>query len=148
MRIASLPIAVIMQRRVLKNRWASEQWAAVAVVPDPSGEPSLRQLTANDAGESYLATGLHLDLHPDENEGYFENCMAPEAKVFIMWRMQGDKAVPVQASVSYAEGTRMFDSGESADGVAMPAEIHAWLWDYLCEHYTPPVKRGKGHRHA
>ena len=148
MRIASLPIAVIMQRRVLTNRWASEQWSAVGVVADLGEGPGLRPLTSNDSGESYLATGLCLELYADENEGYFENCMAPEAKVFVMWRMQDNKAIPCKASVSYAEGTRMFDSGESADGVAMPAEIHAWLWDYLCEHYTPPAKRGKGHRHA
>ena len=53
--------------------------------------------------------------------------------------------MPVRASVSYVEGTRMFDSGENADGVAMPAEIHAWLVDYLRTNYEPKPRRGRGH---
>ena len=88
-------------------------------------------------------SGLELQLFPDENEGYFENWIAPEPKVFVMWRMQDGRAMPMRASVSYAEGTRMFDSGESADGVAMPAEIHGWLADYLREHYQPREPGGE-----
>ena len=84
-----------------------------------------------------------LELYSDENEGYFENAVAPESKVFVHWRMQDGRAMPVRASVSYVEGTRMFDSGESADGVDMPAEIQVWLADYLREHYQPKPRRGR-----
>jgi hypothetical protein len=71
--------------------------------------------------------------------------MAPESKVFVLWRMQEGRAIPVRASVSYSEGTRMFDSGENADGVTMPAEIHAWVAGYLNEHYQPKPRRGRQH---
>jgi hypothetical protein len=37
----------------------------------------------------------------------------------------------------------MFDSGESADGVMMPPEIHSWLGAYLREHYQPPAPGGE-----
>lgn len=145
MRMASMPIAVVMQRRRARHRWASEAWAAVAVVPDCGGLAPLQYLNHSEERDSYLVSGLELQLYPDENEGYYENCMAPEAKVFVMWRMQDGRAMPVQASVSYVEGTRMFDSGESADGVAMPAEIHAWLAAYLRDHYQPRARGGKRH---
>ena len=145
MRMASLPIAVIMQRRSLNHRWATEAWSAVGVVAD-GGLPPYRLLSQDDSRETYLVGGLTLDLYPDEIDGYFENCVAPEAKVFIKWRMEEGRAMPVQASVSYADGARMFDSGESADGVAMPAEIHAWLAEYLRTHYDPPVRRGKEYK--
>lgn len=146
MRMASMPIAVIMQRRVLHHRWATEAWAAVGVVADAGGLPPVQPLTRSAESESYLVSGLELSLYPDENEGYFENSIAPEAKVFIKWRMEGERAMPVQASVSYAEGTRMFDSGEPADGVAMPAEIQAWLSDYLRANYVPrSTRHGRGH---
>ena len=145
MRMASMPIAVIMQRRVLHHRWATESWAAVGVVADAGGLPPVQPLTHSAESESYLVSGLELTLYPDENEGYFENSIAPEAKVFIKWRMEGERAMPVQASVSYEEGTRMFDSGESADGVAMPAEIQAWLSEYLRAYYVPRTRRGRGH---
>jgi hypothetical protein len=140
-----MPIAVLMQRRALKHRWADEAWAAVGVVPNRGDLPPVHVLTESAERDFYLVAGLDLELYTDENDGYYENCMAPEAKVFVLWRMIDGRAMPVRASVSYAEGTRMFDSGEAADGVVMPAEIHAWLSAYLREHYQPRVRRGREH---
>jgi hypothetical protein len=145
MKMASMPIAVIMQRRTLRHRWADEAWAAVGVVPDRGGMAPLEVLSESPERSYYLVSGLELELYPDDNEGYYENCMAPESKVFVLWRMQDGRAIPVRASVSYMEGTRMFDSGESADGVAMPAEIYAWLAGYLRQHYQPAPRRGRQH---
>jgi len=68
--------------------------------------------------------------------------------VFVLWRMEEGKAIPVRASVSYVEGTRMFDSGEQADGVDMPAEIYSWVAGYLREHYQPRVKTRRGREHG
>lgn len=144
MPIASLPIAVIMQRRTVHHQWAQDAWAAVAVVADSGALPLFASLRATPEREEYLVSGLRLELYRDEHDGYFENCIAPEPKVFVLWRMQGGRAVPVQVSVSYGEGTRMLDSGEAADGVAMPAEIHAWLERYLQQHYQPRSHR-RGH---
>ncbi|TFW32567.1 DUF3305 domain-containing protein [Massilia horti] len=145
MKTGSMPIAVLMQRRSLKHPWADEAWAAVGVVPDRGNLPPLQVLSVSAERDYYLVSGLELELYPDEHEGYFENCVAPESKVFVLWRMQDGRAMPVRASVSYVEGTRMFDSGEQADGVTMPAEIYAWLADYLREHYQPKPRRGRQH---
>lgn len=153
MRMASMPIAVIMQRRAIQHRWIDEAWSAVGVVPDRGELPPVQELESI-AGEDgggrrhYLVSGLMLELYPDENDGYFENCVAPEPKVFVMWRMQDGMAMPVQASVSYAEGTRMLDSGESADGVPMPAVIRSWLTCYLQMYYQPPPQGKRGRQHG
>ena len=41
----SYPLAVIMERAVLSNRWASEQWSAIGVVRDTrGGEPRVARL--------------------------------------------------------------------------------------------------------
>jgi hypothetical protein len=145
MKMSSMPVAVIMQRRRVEHRWADEAWAAVGVVPDRGNLPPLQVLGESPERDYYLVSGLELELHTDENEGYYENCVAPESKVFVLWRMIDGRAIPVRASVSYVEGTRMFDSGESADGVTMPAEIYAWVAGYLREHYTPRPRRGRQH---
>ena len=126
MKMGSMPIAVLMQRRTVRHRWADEAWEAVGVVPDRGDLPPLQVLSQTPERDYYLVSGLELELYPDENEGYYENCVAPE-------------------SVSYVEGTRMFDSGENADGVTMPAEIYAWLAGYLREHYQPKPRRGRQH---
>lgn len=145
MKMASMPIAVMMQRRAVQHRWADDSWAAVGVVPNRGNLPQLHVLSESAERDYYLVSGLSLELYTDENDGYYENAMAPESKVFILWRMENGRAMPVRASVSYLEGTRMFDSGETADGVLMPAEIHAWLSDYLQTHYQPRPRRGREH---
>lgn len=145
MKMASMPIAVMMQRRAIKHRWANDAWAAVGVVPNRGNLPPVHVLSESAERDYYLVSGLSLELYTDENEGYYENAMAPESKVFVLWRMENGRAMPVRASVSYLEGTRMFDSGETADGVLMPAEIHAWLNAYLNEHYQPRPRRGREH---
>ncbi len=71
--------------------------------------------------------------------------MAPEPKVFILWHESGGKVMPVAASVSYAEGARMLDSGDAADGLPMPREIHEWLGSYLRENYRPRIRGGREH---
>ena len=145
MKMGSMPIAVIMQRRSLQHRWADEAWAAVGVVPDRGNLPRLQVLSESPERDYYLVSGLELELYTDENEGYYENVVAPESKVFVLWRMEDGKAIPARASVSYVEGTRMFDSGEAADGVTMPAEIYTWVAEYLREHYQPKPRRGRHH---
>lgn len=149
MLMATMPIAVIMQRRTVNHPWADTAWSAVGVVPD-CGNPgpdavAVQPLLQTEDRESYLVSGLQLELYPDENDGYFENWAAPEPKVFVMWRMRDERAMPVVASVSYGEGARMLDSGESADGVAMPGEIYMWLTQYLQQHYQPRERRGRQH---
>lgn len=148
MKMGSMPIAVIMQRRAVQHVWADEAWEAVGVVPDRGELPRLQVLSASPERDYYLVSGLELELYTDENDGYYENCMAPESKVFVLWRMEEGKAMPVRASVSYVEGTRMFDSGEQADGVAMPAEIYAWVAGYLREHYQPKAGKRRGREHG
>jgi hypothetical protein len=132
-----------MQRRMLQHRWAEDSWAAIAVMKDDGKVPRVQPLGKDAERESYLVTGLKLELFPDDHESYHENWQAPSPKVFVAWRMDEGRAMPQRASVSYIDGTRMFDSGESADGVMMPPDIHAWLGKYLSEHYTPPEPGGE-----
>lgn len=148
MKMGNLPVAVIMQRRSVDHPWADEAWAAVGVVPDRGELPCMQTLSTSPERDYYLVAGLELELYTDENEGYYENCMSPEPKVFVLWRMEEGRAMPARASVSYVEGTRMFDSGEQADGVTMSAEIYAWLAGYLREHYQPKPRKRRGREHG
>jgi hypothetical protein len=91
--MASLPIAVLMQRRALDHPWASEAWHAIGVLPDAGDLQPMQMLSSGEGRDTYLVSGLRLDLYPDEHDGYFENCMAPEPKVFVMWRMIDGRAM-------------------------------------------------------
>ena len=64
----------------------------------------------------------------NENDAYFENWVASQPKVFVMWQLREELAIPVLASVSYAKGARMLNSGDQADGLPLPGKfIHGWL---------------------
>jgi hypothetical protein len=146
MKIASMPVAFIMQRRTAQHQWgAMDSWSAVGVVQDRAGLGAVQVLSSSPARDYYLVPGIDLELFTDENEGYYENIMAPESKVFVLWRMVEGRAMPARASVSYVEGTRMFDSGEDADGVTMPADIYHWVASYLRDHFTPRPRKGRQH---
>nr|WP_314625907.1 DUF3305 domain-containing protein [uncultured Noviherbaspirillum sp.] len=144
MLMAALPIAVLMKRQPLVSRWSEPGWIPVMVQVDCAGRDAWAMLRLLDA-DTCLSSGVSLQLYPDENDGYFENWVAPEPKVFIRWRLEQDCPALVDASVSYGEGTRMLDSGDRADGIAMPADVHAWLGVYLRRHYEPPARGRRGH---
>ncbi len=64
----SFDIAVVMQRRPLKSRWAESMWEAHGVLADPGG--ATRLLREADGVAQWLHPGFKLVLHKDELEGY------------------------------------------------------------------------------
>jgi len=138
------PLAVIMERTVLDNRWASEQWEAKGIVRDPdatSTDP--RIIVQTERCTQTLYPGHSLALTRDEAEGYYLNITSPEPKVFVLWRMIDDVAQPQRITVSYGEGARWADSGEQVDGVAIPRELLPWVAAFVEKHYEPEAPKKK-----
>ncbi len=144
------PVAVIMQRIPLANRWADERWEAVAVELEdrvvataaPSSAPS-----GAAAATRWRCPGHEIELHPAEGEGYYLNLSTPEPKVFVLWRMAepGDdaepRARPLIVTVSYGEAARFLDAGEQVDAVPMPAAILAALESFIAAYYRPEPRK-------
>lgn len=130
-----------MQRRQLNNRWQSEAWEPRSVIPsvEPKCEPRL--LVDASGTQQWLHPGFELVLHRDEAEGYYLNVSVPGARVFVLWRMEGERGLPLDVTASYNEGGRWLDGGHSVDGVAMPAEVYAWVGDYVEKNYRPEPKK-------
>ena len=140
----SIPIAVVMQRRALQNRWQSEVWEPLGVILNhaEAGDPSL--LVEEGGVAQWLHPGFELKLFRDEAEGYYLNVSSDEPRVFVMWRMEDALAVPKFVTVSYNEAGRLMDGGEQVETVAMPAELMAWVGGYVEENYRPePKKRSR-----
>jgi hypothetical protein len=137
------PIAVVMQRRPAQSRWADVVWEPFGVVPSQANG---KRLLVEQAGlVQWLHDGLRIELHRDEAEGYYLNLTAPDPRVFVLWRMEGEEALPVQVTVSTEEASRWMDGGHSVDSVKMPPEIFAWVGDWVEKNYRPkpPEKRIK-----
>jgi hypothetical protein len=136
----SFPVSVVMQRRAVQNRWIDCVWEPWGVLPtEERGEPRL--LLDDDGTTQWLHPGFALQLHRDEAEGYYLNVSGPAPSVFILWRMDEARGVPVEVTVSSEEAGRWLDGGHSVDRVAMPAEIFAWVGDYVEHNYRPEPKK-------
>ena len=139
----SFAIAVVMQKRPVKSRWADFVWEPCGVVPSPAG--GNKRLVDQGGIAQWLHDGFRIELHNDEAEGYYLNLTAPDPRVFVLWRMEGEDALPVLVTASSEEAARWMDGGHSVDGVKMPAEIFAWVGEWVEKNYKPkpPEKRIK-----
>ena len=132
-----------MQRRAVENRWVDCVWEPWSVLcSQERGVP--RVLVEQGDTLQRLHPGFALELHRDEAEGYYLNVSGPAPSVFVLWRMDGEQALPVEVTVSSQEAGRWLDGGHCVDRVAMPPEIFAWVGDYVEQNYRPqPQKRIK-----
>ena len=143
------PVAVVIERVPLANRWASEKWQIGAVERDGSPLPVAIKLSDDATGTRWRFTGFVIELHASESEGYFLNITAPEPKIFVMWRMleaervaaDGLSARPELVTVSYNEAARLMDGGEMVDAVALLPEVLAWMQPFVDANYKPEPKR-------
>jgi len=134
-------LAVIMQRRAARSRWAEVIWQPLSVLEsdEPRAEPRL--LLRRDDYEQWLHPGFELAIHRDEIEGYYMNVSSGSPRVFVLWRMEGDLGLPLQVTASYDEGGRWLDGGHSVDSVAMPDPVFAWIGGYVEKNYRPEPKK-------
>jgi hypothetical protein len=142
----SLAVAVVMQRTPLpNNRWQSEQWGPVEVIPDSSGSGAQpRALLQDESRAQWLHPGFRLELFHDEAEGYYLNLSSQKPFVFVNWLEEEGAGVPKAVTVSYNEAARMLDSGARVDGVPMPPQWVPWLAEYVERNYKPePKKRSR-----
>ena len=139
----SCPVAVIMERVALVNRWITEKWEAKGVVIAMAPQGSAEQvIVREDKLTQVLFPGHVIRLQRDEAEGYYLNITSPQPKVFVLWRLHDEVARPDFISVSYNEGTRWADSGENVDGVPLPAELLPWIGEFVAQNYKPePAKK-------
>jgi hypothetical protein len=135
------PMAVIMERRALVNRWQTHSWQAIGIIPDPGDAAVPRMLLQDSARTQWLHGGFELKLYRDEAENYYLNLSAAHPCVFVIRRVEEDMAVPKFVTVSYGEAARFMDASEEVDSVPMPRDMCDWLGEFVSQHYEPEPKR-------
>ena len=139
----SLAVAVVMERTPLENnRWQSEKWEPIGVIPD-AGEAGTvpRLLLQDEARTQWLYPGFKLELFHDEAEGYYLNLSSKKPFVFVNWLEEEGAGVPKSVTLSYNEAARQLDGGAQVDGVPMPPEWVPWLAEYVERNYKPEPKK-------
>jgi hypothetical protein len=138
---ATKTLAVIMQRRNARSRWAEVIWEPVAVHESDEAPGSARLVMQQDDYEQWLHPGFELAIHRDEIEGYYLNVSSGSPRVFVLWRMEEEQGLPLQITASYEEGGRWLDGGNSVDSVTMPPAIFGWIGEYVENNYRPEPKK-------
>jgi|GEM_PF-304180 len=141
--------AVVMERRSLESRWATEKWEAKAVMPDLTPDAQPRVVVDTPQITHILFSGLSLLLKRDEVEGYYMNLTSHQPKVFVLWRMEETRgetqgkttAEPIMLTVSYNEGARWLDNEENVDGVPLPVELLSWIAEFSDRNYQPEPRK-------
>jgi len=138
---ATKTLAVVMQRRNARSRWASVIWEPVSVLESDEPPGAARLMLSHEDYEHWLHPGFELAIHRDETEGYYMNVSSGSPRVFVLWRMEGEQGLPLQITVSYNEGGRWLDGGNSVDSVTMPPVIFGWIGEYVEKNYRPEPKK-------
>ena len=134
-------LAVVMERRSIDNRWQSEVWQPVAVVDDVSSIGEMGPISDRDGVQQWVFRGLQLTLRQEEAEGYYLNISTQEPRVFVMWRLDDDRAVPQQISASYNDACTWMDAGAQVDSFAMPPDLYDVVSAFARQHYRPEPKQ-------
>ena len=141
MQQTAFELAVVMQKRPIENRWQSEIWEPVAVMPEADCDAEQGEVFADGDLVRWVFRGLRLGLKREEAEGYYLNISTQEPRVFVMWQIEDERAVPQQISASYNDACTWMDAGEHVDSVAMPPELYDEVRTFAREHYRPEPKK-------
>jgi Protein of unknown function (DUF3305) len=134
-------VAVVMRRRKLDNPWQSELWEVAGVLAPYQGQDGPRLIVERADESQWLHTGLKLQLFRDESEGYYLNITTSEPRIFVMWRMAGEQAVPEFVTVSSNEASGWMDSGEEVGSAPMEPEAGKWVAEFVRDNYRPEPKK-------
>lgn len=145
--VARLAVTAGFALLPINSRWQSSTWQLAWVrpadaLPVGDGPPSA------DGAIERVSNDTVLEIHRDEAEGYWLNVTAAEPSIFVLWRADdGEPPQALAATLSYHEAGRWMDGGQNVDRVPMPAEMTAWLTDWVNRTYEPPQrKRQRGER--
>lgn len=151
------PVAVLMQRDQLNNRWQRWRWSLRDVLPATAGgvarEIAPICLEWSESQSQWLYPGWSVQLFRDEAEGYHLNLTSPQPSWFVWWAPAAEpdcddprhapEGLPsIQAvTLSYNEAARWMDAGETIEIASLPAAVANWLADFASQHYKPEPRQ-------
>ena len=143
MAVARLAVTAGFELVPVNSRWQSEEWRLAWVCP-AGALPQAASQPFGSQTNAHVHNDTVVEIHRDEAEGYWLNVTATEPSIFVLWRAE-DGAAPqaLAATLSYHEAGRWMDGGQSVDRVPMPAEMTAWLTDFVNRTYEPPQPSGR-----
>ncbi len=137
-------VAVITAREpVANNRWITERWRVVGVVPARAGPTGARQLIrSGPEGEQYLWSGFRIQLRKADADAYYFNLIGQEPNLQVVCQILDEGELrPVLVTADYIDAMAHREAGAEVQAAVIPPEVYVWLERYVLEHYTPEEKQ-------
>ena len=138
----TMMVGVVLERRRIDDPWREHVWHAREVVPGMAELTEWRKLSEDADGVRWLAAVLPIEMFPKETDGYRMNVTGANPSVFIVLRPDGAGGAgremkAFHATVCPFEAGNYGQSGEeTVDALPMPAEIRAWVEDFVARHHV------------
>ncbi|RMH48524.1 MAG: DUF3305 domain-containing protein [Alphaproteobacteria bacterium] len=140
-RSEAIPVGVVVRRSPAGNRWLRWRWEVVALIPGDTRTDWAEMRKAGDVTEFHAGSAM-LELHRTETESYLAALEADPPSVFVVFERPGGYGVTDArpelkvVTVSAYEALDYADSGEEVvERLPMPAEIRAWVADFVARHH-------------
>jgi molybdopterin-guanine dinucleotide biosynthesis protein A len=141
---ATLPVAVVVERRDSADPWVKENWRVIEVVLEPPG-PDWIELRREPGFEHYLVAAPDLELHRSDLASYRYNLGGAEPLVFAVLRKDEGGPHPVRVTLVTAapdEAQKRSENGENlVEGLAMPPSLQARVQRFCACHPADERKR-------
>lgn len=149
---ATLPVAVMVERRDSANPWVKENWRAIEVVLEPPPGPDWVELRRGPGFEHYLVAAPELELHRSDLASYRYNLGGADPLVFAVLCKDEDGPHPVRVTLVTAapdEAQKRSESGDDlVEGLVMPAPLQAWVQRFCaCHPADEPMRKRKRDRY-
>ena len=141
-REVSLPLGIIVERRVSNHPWADWIWKPVAVFMNGAADAHWVELHAGDGWTRFHAATLPLTLHRKETEALRLNLMLDQPELYVVLQENDDpeSAFPLDAhlvTASSYEAQDHMDAGDDiVEKVEMPEEVAAFIQAFVEEHHV------------
>ena len=153
---ARIPVSVLMEHReVSAGGWTQPHWEARAVVAGMGVVESVPERTlvsCDHKCETYIWSGLAVDLFRDACEGYWYNLKSERPCLFVVcYRDEesddpSDALTPVLVTANQDEASAHLESDDPVFSVPMPDQVHQWVERFVVENYRPEIKKKRRRR--
>ena len=102
--------------------------------------------------ETYMWSGLALELFRDVCEGYWYNLKSERPSLFVVCYLDEESddpstaLIPAIVTADQDEASAHLESDDPVFSVPMPDKVHQWVERFVVEHYRPEIKRKRRRR--
>ena len=151
-----IPVSVLVERRqVTVGMWTQPQWNVRAVVAGMrvvESSPECTPVSRERDCETWMWSGLVLELFRDVCEGYWYNLQSGRPSLFVICHLDEESEdpsgglIPAIVTADQDEASAHLESDDPVFSVPMPDKVHQWVERFVVEHYRPEIKRKRRRR--